>query len=107
MALVDQGAFSLPKLVDKLSHKVAECFRIRERGYIREGYFADLVLIDPNNPWTVSKDNLYYKCGWSPFEGVTFKSKVLKTFVNGRCVYDEGKFDESVKGQRLTFEAVR
>ena len=105
--LVDQGVFTLPLVVDKLSHSVAECFRLKDRGYIRKGYYADLVLVDPNKPWTVEKSNLLYKCGWSPFEGTQFKSQVITTFVNGHKVFNQGKFDESVKGQRLSFEAIR
>jgi dihydroorotase len=82
---------------------VADLFDVENRGYIRPGYFADLVLVDPDNPWTVAKDNILYKCNWSPFEGTTFKSKVEKTFVSGHLAYDSGTFDESKKGMRLTF----
>jgi dihydroorotase len=94
---------SLNKIVEKMSHNVADLFRIEKRGYIREGYFADLVLVNLNKPQTVTKENILYKCGWSPFEGYTFKSSIEKTFVNGNLVYDNGKFDESVFGNRLTF----
>ncbi|MGZ3901738.1 MAG: amidohydrolase family protein, partial [Bacteroidia bacterium] len=94
---------SLEHIVKKMSHDVADLFRINKRGYIREGYFADLVLVDLGKPSTVTKDNLLYKCKWSPFEGHTFKSSIQKTFVNGNLVYDNGRFDESVFGQRLTF----
>lgn len=94
---------SLETIVQKMSHNVAELFRIQERGYIREGYYADLVLVNLNKPYTVTKENLLYKCGWSPFEGHTFKSSVEKTFVNGHLVFDNGKFDESKFGQRLLF----
>ena len=94
---------SLNKIVEKMSHNVADLFRIEKRGYIREGYFADLVLVNLNKPQTVSRQNLLYKCGWSPFEGYTFKSSIEKTFVNGNLVYDNGKFDESIFGNRLTF----
>ena len=94
---------SLNKIVEKMSHNVADLFRIEKRGYIREGYFADLVLVNLNKPQTVTRQNLLYKCGWSPFEGYTFKSSIEKTFVNGNLVYDNGKFDESVFGNRLTF----
>jgi dihydroorotase len=94
---------SLNKIVEKMSHNVADLFRIEKRGYIREGYFADLVLVNLNKPQTVTRQNLSYKCGWSPFEGYTFKSSIEKTFVNGNLVYDNGKFDESVFGNRLTF----
>jgi dihydroorotase len=95
---------SLEKIVEKMSHSVAELFAIEERGYIREGYFADLVLVNLNKPSTVTKSNLLYKCGWSPFEGHTFKSSIEKTFVNGHLVYDNGKFDESLYGQRMSFK---
>ena len=95
---------SLEDIVQKMSHNVAELFRIQNRGYIREGYFADLVLVNLNKESPVNKSNLLYKCGWSPFEGHTFKSSIVKTFVNGHLVYDNGKFDESVKGNRLTFD---
>lgn len=94
---------SLEKIVEKTSHRVADLFHIEKRGYIREGYFADLVLVNLNKAKTVSKSNLLYKCGWSPFEGHTFKSSVEKTFVNGNLVYDGGKFDESQVGSRLSF----
>ncbi|WP_317898275.1 dihydroorotase [Aurantibacillus circumpalustris] len=95
---------SLEKIVQKMSHNVAELFRIEKRGYIREGYFADLVLVNLNKPTTVTKESLLYKCGWSPFEGHTFKSSISKTFVSGHLVYDEGKFDESKFGKRLSFK---
>jgi dihydroorotase len=98
-----QGKISLEKVVQKMCHNVADLFEIEKRGYIREGYYADLVLIDPNTEWTVTKENILYKCGWSPFEGETFHSKVEKTFVNGNLVYDNGKFDETAKGMRLAF----
>lgn len=97
------GKISLEKIVEKMSHAVADCFHIENRGFIREGYFADFVVVDLNNPWTVEKSNILYKCGWSPFEGTTFKSKVLKTFVNGTLVYDSGTFNENYRGKRLTF----
>lgn len=94
---------SLEKIAEKTSHAVADCFQIEKRGYIRVGYFADLVVVNLNNPWTVAKKNLLYKCGWSPFEGTTFKAKVLQTFVNGNLVFNCGKIDDSKKGKRLTF----
>jgi len=99
-----QGKISLEKIAEKMSHAVADCFRIEKRGYIRKGYFADLVLVDLNDSYTVEKSNILYKCGWSPLEEVTFHSKVTHTFVNGNLVYDNGSFDESKKGQRLLFE---
>lgn len=98
-----QGVFSLEKIVDKTSHSVAKLFRIEERGFIREGYFADLVLVNLNKPNTVTSESLHYKCGWSPFEGQQFKSQVEKTFVSGHLAYSNGTFDESKKGERLTF----
>ncbi len=98
-----RGKISLEKVVQKMCHNVAELFQIEKRGYIREGYFADLVLVDPNKSFTVTKENILYKCGWSPFEGETFHSSIEKTFVNGHLVYDNGKFDESTKGMRLSF----
>jgi dihydroorotase len=98
-----RGKISLEKVVEKMCHNVADLFDIEKRGYIREGYFADLVLIDPDKAWTVTKESLLYKCGWSPFEGETFHSKIDKTFVNGHLVYDNGVFDENNKGMRLSF----
>lgn len=98
-----QGKISLEKIVEKMSHNVAKLFRIEERGYIREGYHADLVLVDLNDPWTVSKENILAKCGWSPFEGHTFQSKVSHTIVSGHLVFENGQFDESKKGERLNF----
>ena len=94
---------SLEKIVEKMCHSPAICFQVENRGFLRKGYAADLVLFELNNPWTVTKDNILYKCGWSPFEGNTFKSRVSHTWVNGHLVYQNGKFDESQKGQRLTF----
>ena len=95
---------SLEKIVEKMCHNPAILFNIAERGFIREGYKADLCLIDPENPWKVAKANILYKCGWSPFEGTTFKSKVIKTFVNGTLVYDNGVINENYRGQKLTFK---
>jgi dihydroorotase len=98
-----QKKISLEMIVNKMSHNVADIFNIEKRGYIREGYFADLVLVNLNKPHTVTKESLLYKCGWSPFEGHTFASSIEKTFVSGHLVYDNGTFDESKKGERLTF----
>jgi len=100
---VKQGKLSIEKMVEKMSHAVAICFNIEERGFIREGYFADLVMVDMNKPTTVSKENILYKCGWSPLEGFTFPASIINTFVNGHLVYGNGVFDESQWGQRLTF----
>ncbi len=98
-----KGIFSIEKVIEKMCHAPADLFRIVERGYIREGYYADLVLIDPDKKWTVNTQNILYKCGWSPMEGQTFSHAVVKTFVNGELVYNEGEIDESVRGMELTF----
>jgi len=91
----------LEKIVEKMCHNPAILYRMEKRGFIREGYAADLALVDLASSWTVAKDNILYKCGWSPLEGTTFQTKVTHTFVNGNLVYANGVFDESVKGQRL------
>lgn len=98
---------SLEKIVEKTSHQVAEVYRIKERGYIREGYFADLALVDLHAPWKVTADNLLYKCQWSPMMGRTFRSKIKKVFVNGAMVFDEGEIKESANGKRLKFDKIR
>lgn len=98
-----QGKISLEDITRKMSAAPAALFNVQDRGTIQEGNWADAVIVDLNNNWTVSKSNILYKCGWSPFEGTNFESKVLKTFVNGHLVYNEGAFDESVKGQRMLF----
>ena len=103
LELVKQGKISIEKVVEKMAHNPAILFNIKERGYIREGYFADLVLVNPNLPQTVTKTNLLYKCGWSPFEGYTFSNSINSTFVNGHLAYHHGQFDESQKGSRLLF----
>lgn len=97
------GKITLEKIAEKMAHAVADCFQIEKRGYIRAGYFADLVLVDLNSPWKVEPSNILYKCGWSPFDDVTFHSKVKYTFVNGHPVYQNGSFSEEKKGDRLTF----
>ena len=99
-----QGKISLEKIVEKACHNPAILFQIDKRGYIREGYKADLVLIDLNAPWTVQKDNILYKCGWSPFEGTTFKSRITHTFVNGELAYKNFKVYDGLYGERLTFD---
>ena len=104
MEFYHMGKISLEKVVEKMCHAPAICFHVKKRGFIRPGYHADLVVVDPDRPVTVSKDNLLYKCGWSPFEGTTFRSSVVKTFVNGNLVFDEGRFHEEIKGQRLLFQ---
>ena len=100
---VKEGVISLEKAVEKMCHNPAKLFQIEKRGFIKEGYFADLVLIDTNKPQTVSKDNILYKCGWSPFEGTTFSSTITHTFVNGNLIYNNGVFDDKTKGERITF----
>jgi len=103
LQLYKQGKITLEKIVEKACHNVAILFEIDRRGYIREGFYADLVLVDLNQHYTVSKNNILYKCGWSPFEGTQFDSVITHTFVNGNLVYQEGKFDESQYGKRLIF----
>jgi len=98
-----KGKISIEKVVEKMCHNPAICFKIEKRGFIREGYFADLVLVNLNSPWTVKKDNILYKCGWSPFEAELFNSKITYTLVNGHVVYENGKFNESKNGMRLKF----
>jgi dihydroorotase len=101
---VKQGKITLEKVVEKMCHAPAVCFNVAGRGYVREGYHADLVLVDMNEKTTVSKENILYKCGWSPFEGHTFPASVRYTFVNGKVVYQNGKVNDEVRGQRLLFE---
>ena len=101
--LAKKGLITLESVVEKMCHNPAILFSVEKRGFIREGYFADLVLVDPNNPWTVSTNNILYKCGWSPFEGESFSAKVTHTFVNGRLIYENGVFNETVKGKLLKF----
>ncbi len=98
-----EGRISLEKIAEKMSHAVADCFQIANRGYIREGYFADLVVVDNNLSSTVTKENIFYKCGWSPLENFTFPASIEKTFVSGNLVYSNGSFNEATKGQRLLF----
>jgi dihydroorotase len=100
-----EGKITVERAVEKMSHAVAECFHIDKRGYIREGYFADLVVVDPNKPYGVDKSNILYKCGWSPFEGYTFAHSIDTTFVNGKIVYTDGKIVESNTGHRMTFHS--
>jgi dihydroorotase len=100
---VKEGVIPIEKLVEKISHNPAKLFQIEKRGFIKEGYFADIVLVDINKSQTVSKDNLLYKCGWSPFEGSTFSSTITHTFVNGNLIYNQGIFNDEIKGKRITF----
>ncbi len=98
-----QGVISIERIVEKMAHAPADLFRIENRGYIKEGYFADLVEINPKHKTAVSRNNLFYKCGWSPFEGITFSHEVSRTFVNGRLVYEGGNMIEGSNGKRLLF----
>jgi len=98
-----RGIMTLEKIVEKMCHNPAILFGIEKRGYIRKGYKADLCLFNPDSPWTVNKENIYYKCGWSPFEGQQFRSKVEQTWVNGIPVFDNGRFNTEQKGELLTF----
>lgn len=103
LELYHHGKVSLEQIAEKMAHNVAICFEVEKRGYIREGYWADLVLVDLNNPWNVNKSNILYKCGWSPFEGVTFRSKVMHTIVSGNLAYSNGSLIEGQTGRRLSF----
>ena len=98
-----KGRISLEKLVEKMCHNPAILFQIEQRGFVREGYYADLILVDPNDPWTVNKNNILYKCGWSPFEGITFNSKITHTFLNGSLIYYNNKFSKDKAAMQLTF----
>lgn len=100
---VNDGVISIERVVEKMAHAPAICFQLANRGFIREGYFADLVVIDPDQTTTVNKSNILYKCGWSPFEGVTFSNKITATFVNGELVFDGEKIVSDKKGMRLLF----
>lgn len=97
------GRISLEKIVEKMSHAVADCFQIKERGYLREGYHADMVMVNLDKAHTVNRDNIFYKCGWSPLENFRFPASIVKTFVNGNLAWDEGRFNEEVRGERLLF----
>jgi dihydroorotase len=103
MESYSKGKISVEKIVEKMCHNPAKIFKIENRGFIKEGYFADLVLVNPHMPWNVKKENIIAKCGWSPFEGVNFKSRISHTFVNGKLVYANGKVKDIIAGQRLTF----
>ncbi len=98
-----KGFITIEKVIQKMCHAPADLFRVENRGYVREGYFADLVLVDPNKSWTVSPENILYKCGWSPFEGTEFSNKVVATYINGICAFKNDKIIESVKGKRVSF----
>jgi dihydroorotase len=104
LELFHAGKMNLEKIVQKMSHNPAVLFQISKRGFIREGYYADLVLVDLNDPWRVTAENILYKCGWSPFDGRIFRSKITHTFVSGHLAFSEGKVDDSMKGHRLSFD---
>ncbi|MCO5275390.1 MAG: dihydroorotase [Flavobacteriales bacterium] len=104
LELMHQGVFTLEEVVEKMCHAPARMFQVEDRGFINEGQHADLVLVDLDAPWTVEKKNLLYKCGWSPFEGQAFRSRVLRTWVNGQLAYADGQVDRSVRGMRATFD---
>jgi len=99
-----QGKISVEKIVEKMAHNPAKIFKIEKRGFIKEGYYADLAIVNPSKPWSVNKDNILYKCGWSPFEGTNFKSRVSHTFVNGQLVYENSTVKEIKAGKRLLFD---
>jgi len=103
LELYHHGKITLEQIVEKMAHNVATIFQIEKRGFIREGYYADLVLADLNQPWQVNKSNILYKCGWSPFEGSTFRSKIVSTIVSGNLVYENGALVSEQSGQRMTF----
>lgn len=98
-----QGKISIEKIVEKMAHNPTKIFKIEKRGFLKEGYYADMVLINPAKPWSVKKENILYKCGWSPFEGTNFKSRITHTFVNGQLVYHNSKVNEIKAGKRLLF----
>jgi len=107
LELYQNGKISLEKIAEKMSHHVAEIYKIKDRGYIREGYYADLVLVDLNSSWKVGAHNLLSKCKWSPFENMYFKSKIYNTFVNGNTVYHNGVIQDQNLGMRLKFSKIR
>jgi dihydroorotase len=98
-----KGLLSVESIAEKMSHNVALLYKMIDRGFIREGYWADLVLVDLNAPWKVTSENIRYKCKWSPFEGQEFRSKVVQTYVNGELAYDHGCINRTVHGKRLEF----
>ena len=103
MEAYHQNQISIEKIVEKMAHNPAILFQVEKRGFIKKGYYADLILVDPHNPWTVTKDNILYKCGWSPFEGITFKSRITHTILNGYLVYHNAQFSNHNAAMRLTF----
>ena len=106
LELYQKGQITLEKIVEKMCHAPAECFRLVERGFLQEGFWADIAIVDMDEKWVVEKDNIHYKCNWSPFEGHYFKGKVTSTIVSGHLAYHEGKFNENEMGERLEFEGM-
>ncbi|HEX7584505.1 MAG TPA: amidohydrolase family protein, partial [Prolixibacteraceae bacterium] len=104
LELSKKGLISVEKVIEKMCHAPADLFRIDRRGYIREGYYADLVLVDPAKSWVVSPKNILYKCGWSPFDGTEFSHSVIATFVNGNLIYSNGDIVSAKQGKRLEFK---
>jgi dihydroorotase len=104
LELVDKGVITLPEVVEKMAHNPAILYRVKERGFIREGFYADLVLVKPNTPHTVTTEEIQSKCAWSPFEGHTFQWDITHTWVNGHAVYSNGKFNEQIKGMAIEFD---
>ena len=100
---VKEGKINLERVVEKMCHNNAIIYQVKERGFIREGYYADLVMVDMNRPFTVTKENVLSKCGWSPLENFTFPASIEKTFVNGTLVYSGSEWNETIKGKRLLF----
>jgi dihydroorotase len=103
LEMANKGFIRIEQVVRKMCHAPADLFRVENRGYIREGYFADLVLVNPNKSWVVSPENILYKCGWSPFEGTEFSNKIVATYINGVCAFKNDVVSETVKGKRVAF----
>jgi dihydroorotase len=103
LEMYHQGKITLEQIAEKMAHNVAICFQIEKRGFIREGYWADITMVDLNSSWQVNKSNILYKCGWSPFEGTTFQSKVIHTIVSGNLAYSNGRLTENQNGKRIGF----
>ena len=103
LELSREGVIPVERVVHTMCHAPAIRFGVRGRGFLREGYFADIAIVEPDSPWAVSTQNILYKCGWSPLEGVTFNNRVVRTIVNGKTVYDRGSFDDGIRGIPLEF----
>ena len=103
LSFVQEGVLSIEKVVEKMCHAPADCFRVDRRGYLEEGFWADVVILDPNAQWTVEKENILYKCAWSPLEGKSFQGKIETTIVSGHLAYHNGQLNEEKKGMRMVF----